>query len=70
MRVMGQRRPPGMKYGGEADARAQLLGVGGDGGQRLGGGLKQEVVDDGFVGERQSADRGRQGKDHVIVGNR
>ena len=38
-----------------ADARAQMLRVGGDGGQRLGGGPEQQVVDDrgesfGFLG--------------------
>jgi hypothetical protein len=59
-----------MEYTGEADARAQMLGIGGDGGQRLGGGLEQENVDDGFVGERQGADGGRQGEDDVIIGNR
>ena len=35
VRMMGERRAPGVEYGGEADARAQMLRVGGDGGQRL-----------------------------------
>ena len=70
MRMMGQRRAPGVEDGGEADARAQMLGVGGDGGQRLGGGPEQEVVDGGLVLERDRADRRRQGEDDVIVGNR
>ena len=68
--MMGQRRAPGVEHGGEADARAEMLRVGGDGGQRLGGGLEQEVVDGGLVLERDGADRRRQGEDDVIVGNR
>ena len=70
MRMMGERRAPGVQHGGEADARAQMLRVGGDGGQRLGGGPEQEVVDGGLVLERDRADRSRQGEDDVIVGNR
>jgi hypothetical protein len=70
MRMMGQRRAPGVEHGGEADARAQMLRVGGDGGQRLGCGLEQQIVDDGLVLERDRADRSRQREDDVIVGNR
>ena len=70
VRVVGQRRAPGVQHGGEADARAQMLRVGGDGGQRLGGGPEQEVVDGGLVLERDGADRRRQGEDDVVVGNR
>src|SRR5208337_1934851 len=70
MRMMGHRRAPGVEDGGEADARAQMLGVGGDGDQRLGRRSEQEVVDGGLVVERDRADRRRQGKDDVVVGNR
>ena len=42
--MMGERRAPGVEHGGEADARARMLRVGGDGGQRLRGGFEQEVV--------------------------
>ena len=70
MGMMGQRRAPGVEHGGEADARAQMLRVGGDGGQRLGCGLEQQIVDDGLVLERDRADRRRQGEDDVIIGNR
>ena len=52
--MMGQRRAPGVEDGGEADARAEMLWVGGDGGQRLGGGPEQEVVDDGLVVEGEA----------------
>jgi hypothetical protein len=59
-----------VQYGGQADARAEMLRVGGDRGQRLSGGSEQEVVDGRLVVERDGADRGRQGEDDVIVGNR
>ncbi len=42
---MGERRSPGVEDGGEADARAQMLRVGGDRSQRLGGNPEQQVVD-------------------------
>jgi len=38
-----------MENRGNADAGAEVLGVGGDCGQGLGRGLEQEVVDDGLV---------------------
>jgi hypothetical protein len=68
--MMGQRRAPAVEDGGEADARAQMFGIGGDGGQRLGGGAEQQAIDKGLVVERDRADRSRQGEDDVIVGNR
>ena len=49
MRVLGQCRAPGVEHGGDADAGAEVLGVGGDGDQGLGGGAEQQVVDDGLV---------------------
>ena len=70
VRMVGQRRAPGVQHGGEADARAQMLRVGGDRDQRLGGGPEQEVVDGCLVLERDGADRRRQGEDDVVVGNR
>jgi len=69
VRMMGERRAPGVQHGGEADARAQMFGIGGDGDEGLGGGPEQEVVDGGLVLERDRADRGRQGEDDVIVGD-
>ena len=47
-----------------------MLRVGGDRGQRLGGGPDEEVVDGRLVLERDGADRRRQGEDDVVVGNR
>ena len=54
VRMMGERRAPGVEDGGQADARAQMLRVGGDREQRLGGGSEQEVVDGGLVLERDA----------------
>ena len=54
-----QRRAPGVQHGGEADPRAQMLRVGGDGGQCLRGRREQEVVDPRLVVERDGADRRR-----------
>jgi hypothetical protein len=60
MRMMGRRRTPGVEHGGEADARAEVLRVGGDGGERLGGGPEHEVIDGGLLLKRNRADRRRQ----------
>ena len=70
VRMVGQRRAPGVQHGGQADARAQMLRVGGDGGQRLRGAPEQEVVDGGLVLERDRGDRSRQGEDDVVIGSR
>ena len=70
MRMMGERRAPGVEDGSKADARAQMLGISRDRRQRLGGDPEQQVVDDGLVLEPDRADRRRQGEDDVIIGNR
>jgi hypothetical protein len=57
VRVMGERRTPGVQHGGEADARAEMFGVGGNRCQRLGRGPEQEIVDSGLGVERDGADR-------------
>jgi hypothetical protein len=44
MRVMEQILPPGMKNGEEADAGAQMRRVAGNGEQRFGGRMEQDVV--------------------------
>jgi hypothetical protein len=63
--VMGHRRAPGMEHRGGGHAGAQMLGVGGDGEQRLGRGLDQQVVDHRLV---LPGDRRRQGEDDMMVG--
>src|ERR1700755_218255 len=70
MRMMAERGTPGVQDGGETNARAQVLRVSGDRGQRLGGSSEQEVVDGSLIVERDGADRSRQGEDDVVIGNR
>ena len=49
MRVMQQVLPPGVQDGDAADLGAQMFGVSGNGVQRLGRGVKQNVVHHGLV---------------------
>ena len=49
MRVLRQRRAPGVKHRGDADAGAEVLGIGRDRGQRLGRGFEQQIVDHRLV---------------------
>ena len=46
MRMMGEHRTSGMENRGDADAGAEMAGVGGDGDQGLGRRLEQQIVDD------------------------
>ena len=59
VRMVRHRRSPGMQHGSEADAGAEVLGVGGDGDQGLGGGFEQQVIDDGLVVIGDVGDRPR-----------
>ena len=59
VRMVGERRSPGVEHGGKADAGAQMLGVGGDGDQALGGDFEQQVIDDGLVLIGDAGDRSR-----------
>jgi hypothetical protein len=70
MRMMGQRRTPGMENRGDADAGAEVLWVGGDGGQGLGRGLEQEIVDDGLVLVGDIGNGRRQCEHDMIVRHR
>jgi hypothetical protein len=70
VRMMGERRTPGMENRGDADAGAEMPGVGGDGDQGLGRCLKQDIVDYRLVLIRDIADRRRQREDQVIVWHR
>ena len=70
VRVMGERRAPGMEHGGEADPGPEMLGVGGDGDQRLGRGLEEDGVDRRLVLVGDVGDRRRQREHDVVVGHR
>ncbi len=67
MRVMRQRRAPGVQDQRGADARAQVLGIGGDGLQDLGRHIEQQPIDRGLVLQRDVCDRCRQREDHVEI---
>ena len=70
VRVVGHRRAPAMEHRGGADAGAEVLGVGGDGEQRLGRGAEQQIVDHRLVLVCDRSDLGRQGEDEVEVADR
>ena len=59
MRVLGHCRAPAVEHGGGADASAEMLGIGGDRQQRLGGRAEQQVVDDRLVLVGDRSDRAR-----------
>jgi hypothetical protein len=67
---MGHRRAPAVQHGGETDAGAEVVGIGGDGGERLSRRLEQDVVYRGLVVVGDVGDRGREGEHHVVVGDR
>jgi hypothetical protein len=59
-----------MEHGGEADPGPEMLGVGGNGDQRLGRGLEQDGVDRRLVLVGDVGDRRRQREDHTVVRHR
>ena len=59
-----------MQNRGDADASAEVLGVGGDGRHRLGRRLEQQAVDRGLVLEGDVGDFGGQREDDVEVTDR
>ena len=61
VRMMCERRSPGVQHGGEPDARAEMLGVGCNGDQGLGRDLEQQVIDDRLVVIGDIGDRPGQG---------
>lgn len=56
-----------MQHGEEADLGAEMLGVGGDGAQRLGGGAEQQAVDERLVLVGDGGNGLRQREDDVEV---
>ena len=67
VRVVRQRRAPGVQHQGGANARTQVLGVPGDGQQHLGGHVEQQAIDHGLVLVRDVGDRCRQREHHVVI---
>jgi hypothetical protein len=67
VRMMRQRRAPGMQHQGRADARAQVLGVCGNGEQGLGGHVEQHTTDHGLVLQRDVGDGRRQRENDVVI---
>ena len=68
--MVSERRAPGVQDGQDADACAEVLGVGRDGDQRLGRCLKEQIVDHGLVLIGDVGDGPRQREHHVIVRHR
>jgi hypothetical protein len=58
---------PTMEYGKEADFSSQMFGIGSDGGQGLGCGSKQNVVDDLFVLVSDGSDLFRDGENDMKI---
>ncbi len=50
MGVVAQILPPSVQNGEEADLGAEVLGVSGNGAQRVGGGSKEQVITDKSAG--------------------
>ena len=67
---MLQRLTPSMKHRGDADLRVQMLGIGGDGGERLSGSAEQDRIDGGLVLEGNLARQRWQCEDDVEVRHR
>ena len=67
MRVQDQGLSPSVEYGKEADFSSQMFGIGGDGGQGLGGGSKQNVVDNFFVLVSDGSDLFGDGEDDMEI---
>jgi hypothetical protein len=61
---------PGMQDREEADLGTEMLRIGGDGAQRVGGGGEENVVDPRLVLVRDGGDFLREREDDVKVGNR
>ena len=70
MDVRMQGLAPGMEDCGDAKLRAKMLGIGRDGGERLGRGAKQDRVDDGLVLKGDLTSWCRQSEDDVEIWHR
>ncbi len=69
MRVMGHGRVPAVQHGGDTDARAKMLGIGGDFEHCCGRGLEQDAVNHGLVLIGDLGDGRGQREHHVEIGH-
>src|SRR3546814_10851069 len=67
VRVMGERLPPGVQHGDDAELGAEVPWIGGDPAQCLGRGPEQDGVDRPLVLEGDLGNRGRQREDDMEV---
>lgn len=67
VRVVQQVLAPGVQHREEADLGTQVLGIGGDGAQRLGGGAEEQAVDERLVLISDGGNGVRQREDDVEV---
>src|SRR5216684_6093577 len=67
MRMKKQVLSPTVKYSEKADLGAQMLGIGSDGGQGLGGGSEQNAVDEIFVLISNGSDLFGNGEDDMKI---
>jgi hypothetical protein len=68
--VLSHRRAPGVEHGGDADARAEMASVGGDGEYGLRRRPEQQVVHDRLVVESDVGEFGGNAEDDVEVSDR
>jgi hypothetical protein len=59
-----------VEHGGEPDAGAEMLGIGRNRDQGLGGDFQQQVIDDRLILIGDVGDRSRQGEDNMEIGRR
>ena len=67
MRMMDERLAPGVQDGEEADLGAEVVRLGSDHAERLGGGAEEQTVDDGLVLGGDLGDHRGHGEDDVEV---
>ena len=70
MRMVSERRTPGVQHGGDADPGTKMLGIGGDRERGLGSRFEEEIVDHGFILIGDIGDRPRQREYDVEVTDR
>jgi hypothetical protein len=70
MRMVLEVLAPGVQDGGDPDVGAEVPGIGGNGGERLGCSGKQQSVDLGLILVGDGTERGRQREHHMEIRHR